>query len=82
MVLLCYYYLQWLRGAITSIKQNGEQSKMYDENELFTVALGVHIHYQVKNMESNLDEGELHIHIHVPPSLHPIGKSHRIPASL
>ncbi len=46
---------------------------MSDENELFTAALGWHIHYQVKKAEFNLDEGELHIHIHVPPSLHPMG---------
>ena len=54
---------------------------MYDENELFTAALGLHIHYQVKKMEFNLDEGELHIHFQVPPSLYPMGESQGLQAT-
>lgn len=46
---------------------------MYDENEIFTSALVFHIDYQVKKVEFNLDEGALHIHIRIPPSLHPMG---------
>jgi transposase len=58
--------LQCLRVAFISAKHNGEQSKMYDENELFATALGLNIPYQVKKVEFNLEEGVLHIHIHFP----------------
>ena len=39
---------------------------MYDENELFAAALSLHIPYQVKNVEFNLEKDEIHIHIYFP----------------
>jgi hypothetical protein len=39
---------------------------MYDVNELFAVAMSLHISYQLKNVEFKLEENVLHIHIHFP----------------